>query len=247
MKHLPNLPSDCKRGGYHAFIGLTGGLASGKSTALAYLRSLGAVTVDADALAHTTYEPDGHAFSPLVARFGPSILGPDGRVDRAALGSAVFGQPEALLALQHIVWPATAQAAVGAFLKAAEAAGPPAPGSLRIGVLEAALLLEAGWAGGEGESGVGLQEVWLVTPGTQPQQAREEAIRRAVARSSGRMTAEQAAARLSSQLPLEAKLAHPACTRVIDSSGPQEETEAQIREAWRRLTDAVQARMSSGS
>lgn len=86
-------------------IGLTGGIASGKSTAGRYLAQLGAHIIDADQLGHRAYEPDTAAFADVVATFGADVVGGDGRIDRKALGGKVFGDPQALSRLTAIVWP----------------------------------------------------------------------------------------------------------------------------------------------
>ncbi len=87
-------------------IGLTGGIGVGKSTVAAELAQLGATVVDCDGLGRLVVEPDGRAYRPLVERFGPEIVGPDGAIDRPALASVVFGDPEALADLNAITHPA---------------------------------------------------------------------------------------------------------------------------------------------
>ena len=85
-------------------IGLTGGIASGKSTASAYLRSLGAQIVDADAISRASTRKGEAGYAAVVARFGREILRPDGEIDRRKLGALVFadeGQRRALNALLH--------------------------------------------------------------------------------------------------------------------------------------------------
>ena len=76
-------------------IGLTGGIASGKSTVSRRLMELGATVVDADAIARALQEPGRPGLEGIVEEFGPSVLTPDGRLDRAALGARVFADPEA--------------------------------------------------------------------------------------------------------------------------------------------------------
>jgi len=77
-------------------VGLTGGIGSGKSTVADLLVGRGAVLIDADRIAREVVAPDGPAFGPLVDRFGPGILTPEGSLDRAALAAIVFPDPEAL-------------------------------------------------------------------------------------------------------------------------------------------------------
>jgi len=86
-------------------VGLTGGIGSGKSTVAAQLAARGAAVVDADGISRQILEPDGAAFDQVVDRFGPSIVGPDGRIDRPALAGVVFGDPEALADLNRLTHP----------------------------------------------------------------------------------------------------------------------------------------------
>ena len=87
-------------------IGLTGGIGVGKSTVATMLADLGATIVDCDELGRRVVEPDGPAFAPLVARFGDGVVGDDGRLDRPALASIVFDDPDALQDLNAITHPA---------------------------------------------------------------------------------------------------------------------------------------------
>lgn len=90
-------------------VGLTGGIASGKSTVSRRLEERGAVHIDADLLAREVVEPGTPALAEIQKRFGDGVISPDGRLDRAALGSIVFADPEALSALNGIVHPAVRQ------------------------------------------------------------------------------------------------------------------------------------------
>ena len=94
-------------------VGLTGGIGSGKSTVSALLASLGAVVVDADAVAREVVEPGTPALAAVVDRFGAEVLGADGGLDRPALGRVVFGNPAALRDLEALthpaIWSRTAQ------------------------------------------------------------------------------------------------------------------------------------------
>ena len=86
-------------------VGLTGGIGSGKSTVAAQLAARGAAVVDADGISRQILEPDGAAFDQVVDRFGPSLVGPDGRIDRPALAGMVFGDPDALADLNRLTHP----------------------------------------------------------------------------------------------------------------------------------------------
>ncbi len=98
-------------------VGLTGGIGSGKSAVADRLVDRGAVLIDADQIARDVVAPGGAAHDPLVERFGPGIVGPDGLVDRPALAALVFPDPEALAALNAITHPA-----IGAAMAALRAA-----------------------------------------------------------------------------------------------------------------------------
>ena len=120
-------------------ICLTGGIASGKSTAARFLQEQGAHVIDADVLGHRTYEPGSPTHAQVVAAFGRDILAADGRIDRKALGAKVFGRPAELKKLTDIVWPAIRALAEEEVAKVRGA------GTARVIVLEAAVLFEAGW------------------------------------------------------------------------------------------------------
>ncbi len=86
-------------------VGLTGGMGAGKSTVAAMLAARGAVVIDADRIARQVVEPGEPAFVAVVQRFGPGVVLPDGRLDRAAIASAVFSDPAALADLNAITHP----------------------------------------------------------------------------------------------------------------------------------------------
>ena len=86
-------------------IGLTGGIASGKSTVAQALGDRGAYIIDADKLGHTAYLAGSGAFDQVVAAFGTDIVADDGEIDRRKLGGKVFGNEAALRQLTDIVWP----------------------------------------------------------------------------------------------------------------------------------------------
>ena len=130
-------------------IGLTGGIAAGKSTVAKLLGERGAAVIDADRLGHRAYARGQPAFAEVVAAFGEGVLADDGGIDRRALGRKVFGDAAELKRLTDIVWPEI-RAVARAELALARAAGRP------VAVLEAAVLLEAGW---QDE----VDEVWAVT------------------------------------------------------------------------------------
>jgi phosphopantetheine adenylyltransferase/dephospho-CoA kinase len=194
-------------------ICLTGGLASGKSTAARFLQEQGAHVIDADRLGHRTYEPGGPAHAQVLAAFGAGVAAPDGRIDRKALGARVFGEPGELKKLTDIVWPAIRTLAEEAIAQARAA------DAARVIVLEAAVLFEAGW------QDLG-DEVWVVIVD------RPVAIARAMARDAlPRATIES---RLDAQLSNAERIAR--ADVVIDNNGTPEAMRAQLLRHWERIS-----------
>ena len=195
-------------------IGLTGGIASGKSAVVEFFREQGVSVIDADILGHRTYDPGTATFAAVVAAFGDELVADDGTIDRRVLGGKVFGKPEELTRLTDIVWPGM-RALASEALSALEVAGN------RLVVLEAAVLFEAGW-----EDMV--DEIWVTTV----------AVEVAVARLAERNGLDEAAARarIDSQLSNAARVAK--ADVVIENDGTREELAASVREAW----DALSAR-----
>ena len=194
-------------------IGLTGGIASGKSTVVELLRDFGAATIDADRLGHQTYEPGTDTFNAVVQAFGGEIVADDGSIDRRVLGGKVFGQPDQLKRLTDIVWPGIRA------LAAAELEQLAAAGDTEIAVLEAAVLIEAEWQDL-------VDEVWVVS--VSPDAARERLMAR------NNMSAEDADARINSQLSNDARLTH--ADVVIDTDCALEEVRGRVETAWSALT-----------
>lgn len=124
------------------FVGLTGGLGSGKSTALAALERLGAVTLSTDAAVHELYVSDPAVREAVVGRWGDGVLGADGAVDRSAVARHAFASPEERAWLEGLIWPLVGQRVVDFRAGAQEAS--PAP---RAAVVETPLLFEAGMEG----------------------------------------------------------------------------------------------------
>lgn len=197
-------------------IGLTGGIASGKSTASRYLATLGAELIDADALGHRAYDPGTTAFAAVTAEFGDIVVGADGQIDRRALGGAVFGKPDRLKALTDIVWPEIRRLAQ-VRVDEIRADAPDA-----IVILEAAVLFEAGW-----EQSV--DEVWAVV--VEP----EVAIARATARD--RVDAEAIQKRLDAQLSNAERRARAGVC--LDNSADESALIEQLNAQWARMSEAT--------
>ena len=136
---LPRNYSHSIRSGSDMIIGLTGGIASGKSTAAKFLASAGAQVMDGDFLGHRAYEPNTTAFSKIVETFGNDIVGGDGQIDRKVLGGKVFGNSDALKQLTDILWPEIRRM-FSEWISNGKDNNPNA-----LMVMDAAVLLEAGW------------------------------------------------------------------------------------------------------
>ncbi len=187
-------------------IGLTGGIASGKSTVAKRLGEWGAHVIDADKLGHRAYLKDTAAFHAVVAAFGEDTVGEDGEIDRRVLGSKVFGNPDKLKQLTDIVWPAIRELAANE-IQAVQRQAPE-----RVIVLEAAVLLEAGWQDL-------VDEIWATVVD------RDIAISRAAARDG--VDPEAVQARIDAQLSNAERSA--AANQVIDNSGSEAELESQLK------------------
>jgi dephospho-CoA kinase len=191
-------------------VGLTGNIATGKSTVLAYLRQKGAYIIDADQLAHQAIAPDGPAYAQVIGAFGSGIALPDGAIDRRALGRIVFADPAALQQLEAIVHPA-----VFALAKT-EFAASTAP----VIVVEAIKLLESGRL-------LSLcSEVWVLIATPDAQLARLQQNRG--------MDETEARQRMAAQSPQAEKAKR--ATRVIDNSTTIEALYAQLDAIWNDLT-----------
>ena len=185
-------------------LGLTGGIASGKSAVAAMLRELGFAVLDADALGHKLIEPGQAAYAEVIQEFGSSIADSSGSIDRSKLGAVVFADRAKLDRLNAIVHPRVAEVILSQF-EVWRRAG------VRDAVfVEAALLVESGIH----KKLDGLVVVWC-TP--------EQQLERLVARG---LSEAEARRRISAQLPVEEKLR--LATEKIDCSGSLEETRRQI-------------------
>ncbi|WP_221584080.1 dephospho-CoA kinase [Microbacterium sp. G2-8] len=193
-------------------IALTGGIASGKSTIARRLAEHGAVVVDADQTVRDLQRAGEPVFAHIVAAFGEEVVAADGSLDRAALGSLVFGDAEKLAQLNAIVHPAVREETQNRF-RSAFAADPSA-----VVVYDVPLLTEAR---GTGE----WDEVVVAHAPAETRIARMVAHRG--------MTHEDAAARVASQASDAERLA--LADIVIDTSGSLDETIRQADELWERL------------
>jgi dephospho-CoA kinase len=199
-------------------LGLSGGIATGKSTVARIFEKLGAVVIDADAIVHELQAPGAPMLAEIAAAFGAELVGPDGALDRVGLGEIVFRDPEARRRLGAIVHPAVG-AEMMRRLAAARAAG------AQLVVLDIPLLFEGRKAGTGSAALLPFDATVLVYAPEQIQ------IERQLAREGyGR---EEALRRVRSQMPIEEKRA--LADFVIDNSGDLAETERQVQELFARL------------
>lgn len=193
-------------------IGLTGGIASGKSTIASRLAELGAVVVDADRIAREVVEPGTPALAEIERTFGHGVITPDGRLDRPALGAIVFGDAEALHKLNSITHPAVLSASTARF-EAAAAADPAA-----IVVYDVPLLVES----------ANEYPFDLVVVAHASAETRIERLVRLRG-----MAQEEAERRIRSQASDDQRLA--VADVVIDTDGSLERTREQVDELWESL------------
>ncbi|MGB0751037.1 MAG: dephospho-CoA kinase [Gammaproteobacteria bacterium] len=196
-------------------IGLTGGIASGKSTAARYLAELGAFVIDADKLGHQVYEPGTPGHRAVVAAFGDDILAEDGTINRRALGGKVFGKPDELKRLTDIAWPEIRR------MGEAQIATAKAEDAARPVIVEAAVLFEAGW------DSMG-DEVWVVI--AEP----AKAVARAVERDG--FDESEVKKRLDAQLSNEERSAR--ANVVIENNTSLEALTRQLDEHYQRISAA---------
>lgn len=208
--HLPLLPY---------VIGLTGGSGSGKSSIAKRLEALGAVRIDCDKLGHEVYQPGTVAYHKVLQEFGSDILYEDKTINRRELGKKVFGNQERLKALTNIVWPEIALLVKSKIQQAREE-------GKQVCVLDAAVLLEAGWNDM-------VHEVWVtVIP-------EEEAVLRITERDG--VSKEDALRRLQSQWSNAKQVQY--ANVALSTLWEPEVTQKQVLKAWNLLQKRIQQRL----
>ena len=199
-------------------IGLTGGILSGKSTVSKILAERGAVVIDADKVGHEVYKPGTEGWREVVAAFGKDILSPNDEIDRKRLAGVVFGDPAALERLNRIMHPRMRDIMEERLEKLrGEGVG--------VVVLEAAVLIEAGWTDL-------VDEVWVTA-------APEERVIGRLQNRSG-LDEEQARSRIRAQLSVEERARH--ADAVINTDCTIEETKAEVDRLWEKLQHKVEGR-----
>lgn len=186
-------------------IGVTGGIATGKSSVLELLASRGVETIDADAVYHTLVRPGGALVAPIAARFGPAMLAEDGSIDRRALAGIVFADRAALADLDAITHPAVITA-IRARIDASRS---------HVVAVDAIKLIESGLA-------ELCDSIWLVVC--------DPAIQRIRLMRRNRLSEDEADMRLAAQPDEAARRAQ--ADVVIDNSGTLADLERQVAEQW---------------
>jgi dephospho-CoA kinase len=202
-------------------VGLTGGLASGKSFVADCFARWGGHVLHADLAGHAALEPGGEAYADVVRTFGDSILRPDGSIDRKALGDIVFAEPDKLAQLNALVHPHVfaRQRVFFQDVERKDADG--------VAVIEAAIMVETGSY---------KQYDRLVLAVCPP----ETQVQRFVAREGA--SEDAARARMARQMPLADKI--PFADYVIDTSGSKDETVSRARAVWEKLKEEAALRKS---
>jgi len=193
-------------------IGLTGGIAAGKTTVSAMLRELGAVILDADNIAHELMAPYQPAWYKICQHFGEEYILPDGKINRQKLGRLVFSNPSALKELNAIIHPIIKDYIEKEIEKLRR------EGFDGVVVVDAALIFEAGWT-------EMLDEIWVVKVDYQTQ------LQRLMKRNN--LTQEEAINRIESQMSQEEKIAR--ADKVIDNSLSIDDTLKQVKAFWIEL------------
>lgn len=198
-------------------VGLTGGIASGKSLVARVFKDLGAHIIDADRIVHELLQPGQQAWQEVIDYFGKDILLPDNNIDRRRLGEIVFNSAEKRAWLNSCLHPRVFQVYTGQ-VQHILSRQPDA-----VIVFDAALLIETGYHRKMGKTVVVYSDV-------------EQQIERLTHRD--KFSREQALIRIVSQMPLPEKRSH--ADYVIDNTGTREDTERQARELFKQLQEEAQ-------
>jgi len=193
-------------------VGLTGGLASGKTFVATLLENHGCHVIHADRIGHEVLLPEGEAYPAVVQEFGCDILQPDGHIDRKILGKLVFADPKRLELLNELVHPHVFRRQEEFFARVA------AQDPAGIAIVEAAIMIEVG--------SYKRYDRLIVTYCSPEQQIERFREREGASEADAR-------ARLERQMPLDAKRKF--ADYVIDTSGPKGETARRVEEVYQKL------------
>ena len=189
-------------------IGLTGGIGTGKSSVTEAFQSLGAAVINADLLGHDAYLPGTIGFEEVVTEFGQEIVGSDGQIDRKKLGPIVFSDSSKMDRLNEIMHPLIRDL-IDERLVSLEST------QNKVAVVEAAILIEAGWKSL-------FDEVWVVISD------REEVINRLGVRNG--LSREDAVKRIDSQMSNNERIEHGDV--VVENTGSMEDLQTRVNSLW---------------
>jgi len=192
-------------------VGLTGGIASGKSLVARILERLGAVVIDADQLAREVVMPGTAPYDAIINKFGKDIVNADGTIDRKALGTIVFADSTARKHLEQITHPAIRELAENRLAEERQK-------GTEIVFYVAPLLIEAGIASS-------VDEVWIVYADEKTQ------LERLMMRDG--IGHDDALQKIAAQMPIDEKIKFGKI--IINNTGTREETEKQVMELWEAL------------
>ena len=204
---------------YKYIIGLTGNIACGKSSVVAELTKLGAISIDADTITRELQQPGQAVYTTIVTTFGPTVVLPDGQLNRKALAGIVFSDAAQLRILESIVHPAVRQHILTWLAQLPEGS----PTHPTIAVIDAIKLIESGWP-------AHCNAVWVVACD------REQQIERLCR--TRNMSIDEAIQRIDAQNPQSAKIA--VADVVIDNTGDWEHTARQIHQHWHTIMRQLQ-------
>ena len=193
-------------------IGITGSFGTGKTTVSQMLAEFGTVTISADELGHEFLQPGTQTYTEILAAFGKSILKPNGEIDRSKLGKLVFANAAALKKLNRIMHPRIYDVVRQKIAEEYQKSG------VQVVVIEAALLIEAGWL-------PLLDQLWVTV-------APEATIVKRLKRSRG-LSEEQILTRLRTQMPQEEKVKQ--ADVVIDTDCSMDELRSKVTELWHSI------------
>ena len=189
-------------------IGLTGGIGTGKSSVTEAFQSLGAAVINADLLGHDAYLPGTIGFEEVVTEFGQEIVGSDGQIDRKKLGPIVFSDSSKMDRLNEIMHPLIRDF-IDERLVSLESS------QNKVAVVEAAILIEAGWKSL-------FDEIWVVISD------REEVINRLGVRNG--LSREDAVKRIDSQMSNNERIEHGDV--VVENTGSMEDLQTRVNSLW---------------
>jgi len=189
-------------------IGLTGGIGTGKSSVTEAFQSLGAAVINADLLGHDAYLPGTIGFEEVVTEFGQEIVGSDGQIDRKKLGPIVFSDSAKMDRLNEIMHPLIRDL-IDERLVSLEST------QNKVAVVEAAILIEAGWKSL-------FDEIWVVISD------REEVINRLRVRNG--LSREDALKRIDSQMSNNERIEHGDV--VVENTGSMEDLQTRVNSLW---------------